>query len=197
MAEIRSRERRRNSLKPTFWEAVLRGVQVRRACPAGFCSAAARRQPADMIVGLARALSRAARATQPCPPLLTCPRTALSPPSLTLAGEKEAVPDYVLSNRGHRLQPKASLHGARDALRRQRAAQGAMGSMQHSRRIGREGRRRGMRGSNVAQRCRGRFSLAHVICMRSPEPRNSSVAVHGAHAVCTYRVRVLLLNCAP
>ena len=122
MAEIRSGERRRNSLKPTFVGAVLPEVQVRRACPAGFCSAAARREPADMIVGLARALSRAARATQPCPSLLTCPRTALSPPSLTMAGEKEAVPDYVLSKRGHRLQLKASLHEARDAPRRQRAA---------------------------------------------------------------------------
>ena len=170
---------------------------MRRACPAGFCSAAARRQLADVRVGLVRAFSRAARATQPCPPLLTCPRTALSPPSLTLAGEKEAVPDYVLSNRGHRLQPKASLHGARDALRRQRAAQGAMGSMQHSRRIGREGRRRGMRGSHVARRCCGRFCRAHRTCMRSPEQRNSSVAVYGAHAVCTCRVRVLLLEFAP
>ena len=54
-----------------------------------------------------------------------------------------------------------------------------------------------MGGSHVAQRCREHFSLAHVICMRSPGQRNSSVAVHGAHAVCTCRVRVLLLKCAP
>ena len=143
MAEIRSRERRRNSLKPTFVGAVLPEVQVRRACPAGFCGAAARRQPADMIVGLVRALSRAARATQPCPPLLTCPRTALSPPSLTMAGEKGRRP------RLRPLEAGPSTTAQSLATRRSRRSATAAGSRgsggEHacSRRIGREGRRSG------------------------------------------------------
>ena len=159
---------------------------MRRACPAGFCSAAARRQPADVIVGLARALSRAARATQPCPPLLTCPRTALSPPSLTLAGEEDFAHGITLAKRGRRELHLASLHAARDGRRGRRGERAGLGMCRQRRHAGREGRRRGVRDSHVARRCREWFSRAHSMSVRSPGQSDRARAVHTAHAKVYY-----------
>ena len=130
--------------------------------------------------------SDAARPSQPYPPLPTCSRTALSPYSHMMAGEEDFAHGITLAKRGRRELHLASMHAAQDGRRGRRGERAGLGMCRQRRHAGREGRRRGVRDSYVARRCREWFARAHSMSVRSPGQSDRARAVHTAHAKVYY-----------
>ena len=61
-----------------------------------------------------------------------------------------------------------------------------LGMCRQRRHAGREGRRRGVRDSYVARRCREWFARAHSMSVRSPGQSDRARAMHTAHAKVYY-----------